>query len=117
MIVAGRRHLLPVASDDFDNFLRQSGDFFNRAFLGGYAIFFEYGGKPFESLERRIIVLLRSRSISRFSISLTGFRSHELGGCENSRGGGVSKPDTFRLNTSALAKDMRCLPDFHLRRE
>jgi hypothetical protein len=43
MIVAGRRHLLPVTSDDFHNLLRQSGDFFNGTFFGGYAIFFEYG--------------------------------------------------------------------------
>jgi hypothetical protein len=87
MIVAGRGHPLSIMSDDFYDLFRQSREFFNGTFFGGYAIFFEYGGKAFESLERRIIVLLRSRSISRFSISLIEFRSHELGGCENSRGG------------------------------
>jgi len=42
MIVAGRVHLLPVTSDDFDNLLRESGDFFTGAFFGGSSICFKY---------------------------------------------------------------------------
>jgi hypothetical protein len=42
MIVARRAHLLPVTSDDFDNLLRESGDFLNGTFFGGSSIFFKY---------------------------------------------------------------------------